>query len=66
MANGGSTDISTSVHWTLSAASAPGTSIDTTGFVTTSSTDIGTVNITATDQSTGIVSNTAVLTLTAP
>jgi hypothetical protein len=66
LANGGSTDISTSVQWKVVAASGPGVSIDSTGLVTTSSTDTGTVNVTATDQSTGIVSNTAVLTLTAP
>jgi hypothetical protein len=55
-ANGGSTDISTSVHWAVNAPQGPGVTVSSSGLVTTTSSDTGTVTVTATDPSTGIVS----------
>jgi len=64
-ANGGTTDITDSVTWLLNAGSLTGVSIDqTSGLVTTTSGESGTVTIQATDQSTGLLSNVATLTIT--
>jgi hypothetical protein len=63
MANGGSTVITDSVTWGLNVGSVAGVSIDTSGDVTTTAGDDGTVTVTATDPSTGIVSNMATLTI---
>jgi len=61
-ANGGTTDITDSVTWLLTAGSVTGVSIDqTTGLVTTSSGGDGTVTIQAEDPSTGLLSNVATL-----
>jgi hypothetical protein len=63
MANGGSTVITDSVNWAVNAGSVTGVSINSSGLLTTSSGQTGTVTVTATDPSTGIVSNTATLTI---
>jgi hypothetical protein len=61
-ANGGTTVITNSVNWLLNAGSVAGVSIDqTTGLVTTSSGDDGTVTVQASDPSTGLLSNIATL-----
>jgi trimeric autotransporter adhesin len=63
-ANGGTTVITDSVTWTLNAGSVTGVSIDqTTGLVTTTSGDDGTVTVQASDPTTGILSNVATLTI---
>jgi len=63
-ANGGETVITASVNWVVSSGNVAGVSIDpTTGIVTTTAGDTGVVTITATDPGTGIVSNTATLTI---
>jgi hypothetical protein len=63
-ANGGTTVITDSVLWTMTAGSVTGVSIDqTTGLVSTSSGDDGTVTIQASDQTTGLLSNVATLTI---
>ena len=65
MANGGTTVITNSVLWTLNAGSVTGVSIDqVAGVVSTTSGDGGTVTIQASDQTTGLLSNVATLTIT--
>jgi trimeric autotransporter adhesin len=64
MANGGTTVITNSVLWTLNAGSVTGVSIDqVAGLVSTTSGDGGTVTIQASDQTTGLLSNVATLTI---
>jgi hypothetical protein len=62
--SGGQTgDVTNSVTWAVRAGTTQGVSIDSSGLLTTTSLDTGTVTITATDPTTGIVSNTATLTI---
>ena len=61
---GGQTvSITNSVTWAVQAGNVQGVSINSAGLLSSTSGQIGTVTVTATDPSTGIVSNAATLTI---
>ena len=57
--SGKTVNITNSVTWAVQAGSVQGVSINSSGLLTTTSGDTGTVTVTATDPTTGIVSNPA-------